>query len=67
MSLPAEVEWKMSDLICIRHPRYEGGHAPDLSCKTCCSIFIERIKTEQADRKARRAERAAARRKKKSQ
>lgn len=36
----------MSNLICMSHPKYNGKDSPVLSCKTCCSIFIQLIKIE---------------------
>jgi len=37
----------MGQVVCIRHPKYEGKESPVLSCKTCCSIFIAAIKAKQ--------------------
>lgn len=31
-------------LICLRHPRYDGAERPVLSCTTCCTLFIARLK-----------------------
>ena len=41
----------MNNLVCLQHPHYDGVAAPELSCKTCCSIFISKIKEN--NRKAR--------------
>lgn len=38
----------MSNIACFKHPQYKGHSAPDLSCKTCCSMFVSRIREEQA-------------------
>ena len=27
----------------MRHPSYSGDKSPDLSCKTCCEIYIANI------------------------
>lgn len=35
-----------NNLICIIHPNYHGDHAPQLSCKTCCHIYLEKIKSK---------------------
>lgn len=37
----------MSNLACFRHPTYKGEAAPDLACKTCCGLFVSRIRAEQ--------------------
>ena len=53
-----------NNIVCLKHPKYEGGHDPDLSCRTCCIIFMGRVKAEQEERKAkhelRKAERGKA-------
>jgi hypothetical protein len=36
----------MARVLCFRHPQYTGQTSPDLSCRACCSIFIEAIKAE---------------------
>ena len=33
----------MKNVICLRHPTYCGEGNPELSCKTCCEIYIARI------------------------
>jgi hypothetical protein len=54
----------MSNLVCIKHPKYEGKGTPVLSCKTCCGLYIAEIKrlnppkeniNDWLDRKAREA------------
>lgn len=32
------------NLICIRHPHYDGNSSPVLTCKTCCSLYIAAVK-----------------------
>jgi hypothetical protein len=32
------------NLICFKHPAYDGSSTPALSCKVCCSLFISVIK-----------------------
>ena len=32
------------ELICIKHPFYNGENQPELTCKTCCTIFICKVK-----------------------
>lgn len=34
------------NVICFRHPEYQGTTTPVLSCKTCCSLFIAAIKAK---------------------
>lgn len=41
----------MSNVICLKHPHYKGDVAPDLACKTCCSMFVGRIRAEQAGKR----------------
>lgn len=31
-------------LVCIKHPKYDGKESPVLSCKTCCSTFVAALK-----------------------
>jgi hypothetical protein len=35
------------NIVCLRHPRYDGVDSPDLSCKTCCSKFVAKIREDQ--------------------
>ena len=37
-----------ANIVCLRHPKYNGIDSPDLNCKFCCSKFVERIRAEQA-------------------
>lgn len=32
-------------MICIKHPKYTGESKVDLSCKACCTIYVQRIKS----------------------
>lgn len=32
----------ITNLLCIRHPRYLGQQHPDLMCSACCTIFLRR-------------------------
>jgi hypothetical protein len=34
----------MDKIVCMRHPKYDGTQNPELRCKACCSIFVNRIK-----------------------
>ena len=34
----------MIALVCLRHPLYKGAESPDLKCKACCAIFVQRVK-----------------------
>lgn len=34
----------MSKIVCMHHPKYDGTRNPELRCKACCSIFVNRIK-----------------------
>lgn len=43
----------MNNVVCIKHPQYDGATgSPVLSCKTCCSFFIENVKLRNAMRDA---------------
>lgn len=33
----------MTQVICFRHPRFDPADAPDLSCRTCCQAYVDRI------------------------
>ncbi|MCX6104838.1 MAG: hypothetical protein NTY08_03295 [Proteobacteria bacterium] len=35
------------NLVCIRHPEYDGAASPVLSCKVCCSIFLAEVRSRQ--------------------
>jgi hypothetical protein len=62
----------MANVVCIKHREYDGSTSPVLSCKTCCGIFIAKVKelngkdaTDPAkwlESKSREAEVAAGRR-----
>ncbi len=34
----------MAKVICFKHSYYNGKESPDLSCKVCCSLFINTIR-----------------------
>lgn len=34
----------MNNVICFRHPGYDGKSSPSLSCKTCCTKFLGELK-----------------------
>jgi hypothetical protein len=34
----------MSQLICIRHANIDAKTDPELSCKTCCTIFVNALR-----------------------
>lgn len=36
-----------ANLVCLRHPKYDGLESPDLNCKVCCSKFVDRIRADQ--------------------
>ena len=36
------------NLICFRHPDYDGTSSPVLACKTCCSLFLAELKRRNA-------------------
>lgn len=40
----------MGRVYCLFHKDYQGQQAPHLSCKTCCHIYIDKIKSEQPDK-----------------
>ena len=33
-------------LVCIKHPNFNGKDKPDISCRACCCIFLQRVKKE---------------------
>ena len=35
------------NLVCIRHPEYDGVASPVLSCKVCCSILLAEVRSRQ--------------------
>ena len=37
-----------TNVVCLRHQKYSGVESPDLNCKTCCSKFVDRIRSEQS-------------------
>ena len=39
-----------NNLVCIKHPHYDGGSNPDLSCKTCCSKFVAQVRANQVQK-----------------
>lgn len=39
-----------NNLVCIKHPHYQGDSNPDLACKTCCAKFVARIRAEQSEK-----------------
>lgn len=39
-------------LICLRHPKYNGQGSPELSCKTCCTLYVEGVKARNRSEKA---------------
>jgi hypothetical protein len=41
-----------ANLICLRHQDYNGTTPPTLSCKTCCHIFVSRLREQAAQGKA---------------
>lgn len=36
----------MTKVSCIKHRSYSGKTAPDLSCKTCCHLYVEALKAQ---------------------
>lgn len=34
----------MQEVNCIRHRHYKGDAPPELSCKSCCHIFLTEVK-----------------------
>lgn len=47
-------------LICFQHPSYKGTTGPVLSCKTCCSLFVQHLKHQSAMEQAHAKTAAAA-------
>ena len=33
----------MAQVHCIKHPKYTVDKKPDLTCKVCCQLFLEKI------------------------
>lgn len=49
----------MTNVFCIRHPKYDPKERPVLSCVYCCQVFIAEIRKEnakKADREASKVE-----------
>lgn len=42
-------EFGLSRLICFTHPHYRGFGQPELACKHCCQIFVDRIKLQREE------------------
>ncbi len=42
----------MNNVVCLRHPHYDTRTPPELSCKTCCSMYIQEIKRNQAAKRS---------------
>ena len=38
----------MRNLVCFKHSAYKGKVPPELSCKTCCGIYINEIRLTNA-------------------
>lgn len=38
-----------TNVVCIKHPCYDGSIAPLLGCKTCCMIFLAVLKLKQKE------------------
>lgn len=36
------------NVICLKHQTYDGTTPPNLSCKTCCHIFVGRLREQAA-------------------
>jgi hypothetical protein len=39
----------MSSLMCLRHPKIDAQSNPELTCKTCCTIFVNAIRMRRPD------------------
>jgi len=35
-------------VVCFSHPKYRGVESPVLACKTCCTLYVEKIKGDNA-------------------
>jgi len=35
------------NVYCIKHPKYTGNSAPDLKCKFCCHVFVQKVRDKQ--------------------
>jgi hypothetical protein len=42
----------MQNITCFKHPQLDASKLPELSCKTCCSIFVNGIRGRQAIKKS---------------
>ncbi len=40
----------MTRVFCFKHPEYRGSTKPVLKCKTCCKMYIDRIREENENR-----------------
>lgn len=38
-------------IVCFQHKNYNGVDAPQISCKTCCNIFLSRVRKNRAEGK----------------
>jgi hypothetical protein len=38
---------KVTNIVCLKHPQYDGIESPELACKTCCSKFVGQIRSQQ--------------------
>lgn len=38
----------MQNVVCFKHPTYDGSSSPQLSCKACCGIFLTEIRRQNA-------------------
>jgi hypothetical protein len=43
----------MQNITCFQHPLLDSSKLPELSCKTCCSIFVSGIRDRQALKKTK--------------
>jgi hypothetical protein len=49
------METKDLNVVCIRHRGYKGDTTPDLTCKACCVLYIQRLRQSQRGFSARKS------------
>lgn len=44
----------MGKVYCFKHSNYDGTTPPDLSCRFCCTTYVEKVKENQEKLKKKR-------------
>jgi hypothetical protein len=40
---------KMNKVVCFKHKSYQGIKSPELSCKVCCKIYVDKLRLKNKD------------------